>query len=338
MTEKVIGILGGMGPEATLDLFGKIIAHTPAARDQDHLRVVIDSNPKVPDRTAAILSGGESPVPAMTAGIEALQAGRCGLRGHPLRVGAFLPGRAAAGGRRCRSCPCSTSRPSTSANDHPHIRTVGLLATTGTLQGRPLPGKAPGAGHRDPRRPAAAGPGAGHGGDLRDQGRSGRPGPSAIAAEIREIAGRLVAARRPGDRRGLHRNPAGAETRGSRRCPCSTPCRSWHGRRSPPPAARPLKPRLRPNDGVVPRFEMLVRAVAKRARFGSGSTRPACEHDPRLCKRGSRTETPLLSCQSASFTTTSVTSSSWGASPRKSWTASITADWMRSTGWPHGRG
>ena len=65
MTEKVIGILGGMGPEATLDLFSKIIANTPAARDQDHLRVVIDSNPKVPDRTAAILRGGESPVPAL---------------------------------------------------------------------------------------------------------------------------------------------------------------------------------------------------------------------------------------------------------------------------------
>ena len=58
MSEKVIGILGGMGPEATLDLFAKIIAHTPAARDQDHLRVVIDSNPKVPDRTAAILREG----------------------------------------------------------------------------------------------------------------------------------------------------------------------------------------------------------------------------------------------------------------------------------------
>ena len=71
--EKTIGILGGMGPEATLDLYAKIIAATPAIRDQDHLRVVIDSNPKVPDRTAAIVAGGESPVPAMTAGIRALR-------------------------------------------------------------------------------------------------------------------------------------------------------------------------------------------------------------------------------------------------------------------------
>lgn len=65
MAEKVIGILGGMGPEATLGLFEKIIANTPATRDQDHLRVIIDSNAKIPDRTPAILGQGETPVPAI---------------------------------------------------------------------------------------------------------------------------------------------------------------------------------------------------------------------------------------------------------------------------------
>jgi len=72
MGEKTIGILGGMGPEATLDCFHKIIRNTPAAKDQDHLRVVIDSNPKVPDRTAAIVDNGESPVPALVKGCRAL--------------------------------------------------------------------------------------------------------------------------------------------------------------------------------------------------------------------------------------------------------------------------
>jgi aspartate racemase len=72
MADKVIGILGGMGPEATLELFHRIILNTPAEGDRDHLHVVIVSNPKVPDRTAAILAGGESPVPAMAAGIKAL--------------------------------------------------------------------------------------------------------------------------------------------------------------------------------------------------------------------------------------------------------------------------
>ena len=60
MAEKVIGILGGMGPEATLDCFEKIIRNTPAGKDQDHLRVIIDSNSKAPDRTAAILGKGAS--------------------------------------------------------------------------------------------------------------------------------------------------------------------------------------------------------------------------------------------------------------------------------------
>lgn len=73
MPEKVIGVLGGMGPEATLDFYGKLIRLTPARRDQDHLRVIIDSNPKVPDRTQAILYGGESPVPYLVRGAERLR-------------------------------------------------------------------------------------------------------------------------------------------------------------------------------------------------------------------------------------------------------------------------
>ncbi len=60
---KVIGIAGGMGPQATCDLYMKIIQHTPAEKDQDHLRVIIDSNPKIPDRTAYILGKGEDPRP-----------------------------------------------------------------------------------------------------------------------------------------------------------------------------------------------------------------------------------------------------------------------------------
>ena len=65
MPEKIIGILGGMGPEATIDLFYKIIKLTPAKKDQDHLRIIIDNNPKIPDRTAAILGKGEDPLPAL---------------------------------------------------------------------------------------------------------------------------------------------------------------------------------------------------------------------------------------------------------------------------------
>jgi aspartate racemase len=63
--EKIIGILGGMGPEATADLFYRIIRATPVERDQDHIHVIIDSNSKVPDRTPAILGTGASPIPIL---------------------------------------------------------------------------------------------------------------------------------------------------------------------------------------------------------------------------------------------------------------------------------
>ena len=70
---KAIGILGGMGPEATLDCFGKIIKNTAAKTDREHIRVVIDSNPGIPDRIAAILGDGQSPVPALVAGCRGLE-------------------------------------------------------------------------------------------------------------------------------------------------------------------------------------------------------------------------------------------------------------------------
>ena len=65
MSKGVIGILGGMGPLATVDLFEKITMHTLAASDQEHPRVCIDSNTDIADRTAALLSGGPDPVPEM---------------------------------------------------------------------------------------------------------------------------------------------------------------------------------------------------------------------------------------------------------------------------------
>ena len=74
--KKTIGILGGMGPMATADLFAKIINNTKADRDGDHIRVYIDSNSAIPDRTAAILSGGPDPVPEMTSALRHLEA--CG--------------------------------------------------------------------------------------------------------------------------------------------------------------------------------------------------------------------------------------------------------------------
>ena len=64
--EKVVGILGGMGPDATVDLMQRIIRLTPALDDADHIRCIVDNNPKVPSRIKALIEGhGEDPGPCM---------------------------------------------------------------------------------------------------------------------------------------------------------------------------------------------------------------------------------------------------------------------------------
>lgn len=67
-----IGILGGMGPSATVDFMDKIIQLTPATRDQEHLPVIVANLPHVPDRSSAILGRGEDPLPALLRGIDLL--------------------------------------------------------------------------------------------------------------------------------------------------------------------------------------------------------------------------------------------------------------------------
>ncbi|MDR3048425.1 MAG: amino acid racemase [Elusimicrobiota bacterium] len=73
MSKKTIGIIGGMGPEATSDLFSKIISLTPAQKDQEHIRIIIDNNPQIPDRTAFILVGGENPLKELLRSAELLK-------------------------------------------------------------------------------------------------------------------------------------------------------------------------------------------------------------------------------------------------------------------------
>lgn len=65
MNHKTIGIIGGMGPLATADLFQKIVQNTKASCDQEHIRIFIDNNTNIPDRTAAILGKGEDPLPQL---------------------------------------------------------------------------------------------------------------------------------------------------------------------------------------------------------------------------------------------------------------------------------
>ena len=74
---KVVGVLGGMGPAATLDFFSRVLAGSGAARDSDHIRLIIDCNPHVPDRNVGAADGSPttgSVLAGMARGLEAAGA------------------------------------------------------------------------------------------------------------------------------------------------------------------------------------------------------------------------------------------------------------------------
>lgn len=79
MEKKAIGVIGGMGPLATVDIFHKIVLHTRAQTDQEHLRVLIDNNTAIPDRTEALLHGGGDPAPEMVKSARLLERMGAGL-------------------------------------------------------------------------------------------------------------------------------------------------------------------------------------------------------------------------------------------------------------------
>jgi aspartate racemase len=81
--EKVLGVLGGMGPLASAHFMVRLTELTPAARDQDHIPAVLWSDPRVPDRTEARLAGGADPLPALLRGLRGLEEAGCGAIAIP---------------------------------------------------------------------------------------------------------------------------------------------------------------------------------------------------------------------------------------------------------------
>ena len=133
--ELVIGILGGMGPEATLNCFGKLIKNTPADCDQEHLGIVIVNNPKVPDRTRAILENGPSPLLALRQGVDSLKSAGADFVIIPcVTVHYFLE-------ELLEQCdvPVLSILDAVTEHihrNHPKMKTVGLLGTSGTVRSR----------------------------------------------------------------------------------------------------------------------------------------------------------------------------------------------------------
>jgi aspartate racemase len=72
--KRVVGILGGMGPEATVLLMQRILVATPARDDADHIPLLVDQNPQVPSRIRHLIEGtGNDPGPVLAAMARRLQ-------------------------------------------------------------------------------------------------------------------------------------------------------------------------------------------------------------------------------------------------------------------------
>jgi aspartate racemase len=129
---RTIGILGGMGPEATSRLFERIIALTPAKQDQEHLPVVICNLPQIPDRTAAIQGQGESPVPLASKGLQMLAAGADFIAIPCNSIHHFFPELQAAVSVPILHLITEVHR--AALQRWPQARRLGLLATDGMIQ------------------------------------------------------------------------------------------------------------------------------------------------------------------------------------------------------------
>lgn len=128
VASKTIGVLGGMGPAATVEFFRRLVASTPAAIDQAHIRILIDNNPHVPDRVDAILGRGPDPGPTLASMARGLADSGADFLTMPCNTGHVFQSAI----REAVSIPFidmieETARVVT-------VGSVGLLATTGTVR------------------------------------------------------------------------------------------------------------------------------------------------------------------------------------------------------------
>ncbi|RBH52806.1 MULTISPECIES: amino acid racemase [Pseudomonas] len=128
-----LGIVGGVGPAATVDFMAKVVRHTPAGRDQDHIKMVVEQNPQIPDRTANLLFDEADPTLALYATCKRLESA----------------------GAQAIAIPCNTAHAFVErlqpylrvpiinmlsetveaiARQHGSGKHIGLLATSGTVQ------------------------------------------------------------------------------------------------------------------------------------------------------------------------------------------------------------
>lgn len=128
-----LGIVGGVGPAATVDFMGKVVAHTPAGKDQDHIKMVVEQNPQIPDRTANLLRDETDPTLALyatckrleSAGVQAIAIPCNTAHAYVERIQAHL---------RVPIVNMLSETVEWIVHTYGSGQAVGLLATSGTLQ------------------------------------------------------------------------------------------------------------------------------------------------------------------------------------------------------------
>ena len=128
-----VGVVGGVGPAATVDFLGKIVRNTPSGKDQDHIKVVVEQNPQIPDRTENLVGAGTDPTVSLYSTCKRLEAADAAMIAIPCNTAHAFVERI----QPYLSIPIISMLDTTVE----HLRSflpasakVGLLATTGTVQ------------------------------------------------------------------------------------------------------------------------------------------------------------------------------------------------------------
>jgi len=132
--EKTVGIIGGMGPAATVDFMQRVLAATPARDDSDHIHLIVDCNAKVPSRIRHLVEGGgENPGPCLAQMAQRLQAAGADLLVIPCNTAHHYYDYMAA----AVDIPVAHLVELTLAaikKDHPEVKKIGMLASTAIIK------------------------------------------------------------------------------------------------------------------------------------------------------------------------------------------------------------
>lgn len=128
-----VGIVGGVGPAATVDFLDKIVRHTPASRDQDHIKLLVEHNPQIPDRTENLIGDGADPTVSLYATCKKLEDGGADIIAIPCNTAHAFVDRI----EPYLGVPIVNMLTVTVNHlreTFPSERNIGVLATTGTIE------------------------------------------------------------------------------------------------------------------------------------------------------------------------------------------------------------